>query len=59
MNEEQKRPEANEQARAEEVAAYEKLRQHVKEALANARQRVSADTMQQAVETGAEKLKRV
>lgn len=57
MNEDQKRPEANEQARDEEVAAYEKLRQHVKEALANVRQRVNADTMQQAVEAGAEKLR--
>jgi hypothetical protein len=41
----------------DEVAAYEKLRQHVKEALANARQKVNPETMQQAVESGAQKLK--
>lgn len=57
MNETQKPPEANEQARQEEVAAYEKLRQHVKEALANARDKINAETMQQAVDAGAEKLK--
>jgi len=57
MNDGQKPPGTNEPARDEEVAAYEKLRQHVKEALANVRQRVNADTVQKAVETGAEKLK--
>lgn len=57
MNETQKPPETNEQARQEEVAAYEKLRQHVKEALANAREKINAETMQQAVDAGAEKLK--
>ena len=57
MNEVQTPPEANEQAREEEVAAYEKLRQHVKEALANMRQKVNAETVQQAVDAGAEKLK--
>lgn len=57
MNDEQRPPETNEPAPEEEVAAYEKLRQHVKEALANVRQRVNAETVQQAIETGAEKLK--
>lgn len=57
MNDKQNPPEANEHAREEELAAYEKLRQHVKEALADVRQRVNANTVQQAVETGAEKLK--
>jgi len=65
MNEEQKAPESeaqeraagSEQARQEEVAAYEKLRQYVKESLANAREKINAETMQQAIDTGAEKLK--
>lgn len=46
-----------ERARQEEVAAYEKLRQYVSEALANVRQKVNSETVQQAVDTGAEKLK--
>jgi hypothetical protein len=65
MNEETKRAEteaqqpseATEQARREEVAAYEKLRQHVKEALANAREKINAETVQQAVDAGVEKLR--
>lgn len=65
MNQEQRVPEneaqgsapAGEQARREEIAAYEKLRQHVKEALASAREKINAETMQQAIDAGAEKLK--
>jgi len=48
---------AGEQARREEVAAYEKLRQYVMEALANVRQKVNSETAQQALDTGAEKLR--
>ena len=57
MNEENKTPESGQQTRKEELAAYEKLRQHVKEILAATRENVNAQTIRQAVDTAAANLK--
>ncbi|MDH4192402.1 MAG: zinc ribbon-containing protein [Betaproteobacteria bacterium] len=57
MTDQQKPVDSGDKSREEEVAAYEKLRQYVKDALGNVRQKVNADTVHQAVEAGAEKLR--
>ena len=50
-------PQGEHQARKEELAAYEKLRQHVKEILATTRENVNAETFSKAIDTAAAQLK--
>lgn len=57
MNDERKTPEDEQQARKEELAAYQKLRQHVQEMLAATRENVNAQTFGKAVDTAAASLR--
>lgn len=57
MNDEVKTPDSEQQTRKEEVAAYEKLRQHVREILATTRENVNAQTIGKAVDTAAAQIK--
>lgn len=50
-------PESEQQARKEEVAAYEKLRQHVQELLAATRENINAQTFGKVIDTAAAQLK--